>query len=322
MWLCEYNKMEEIPHHPLITVTPESVKKVRQMCEIDDVQKIKDCLDIIEEWISKQDHLVEASKYITRNLLERVFLIAKGSTEGTKRRIERLLTSRGMMPELCMNRTVEEFETQWDVVHYVPLPKLHPVDQSRVMVTQFLTEKLDPFSILSYFRYCFLIGEYRINYDYTPSERFVIDLTNIHFGLLGKLNPITIKKSEVLCTEGIGTKIKGIHILNAPPFIDKLVFILKQALREKVANRVHVHNSYEDLQKHIPREILPKDYGGDDQSVAKLSERWKETLRTPEARQLIKDAEKLVSDESKRQTSKFNEEYMGMPGSFRKLTVD
>ncbi|KAF9404823.1 hypothetical protein HW555_014147, partial [Spodoptera exigua] len=50
--------------------------------------------------------------------------------------------------------------------------------------------------------------------------------------------------------------------------------------------------------------------------------RWKETLRTPEARQLIKDAEKMISDESKRQTSKFNEEYMGMPGSFRKLTVD
>ncbi|KAH9637002.1 hypothetical protein HF086_016284 [Spodoptera exigua] len=211
------------------------------MCEIDDVQKIKDCLDIVEEWISKQDHLVEASKYISE--FRKILYLPDGAL-------------------------ISFSPYYW---HYVPLPKLHPVDQSRVMVTQFLTDKLDPFSILSYFRYCFLIGEYRINYDYTPSERFVIDLTNIHFGLLSKLNPIVIKKSEVLCTEGIGTKIKGIHILNAPPFIDKLIFILKQALREKVANRVHVHSSYEDLQKHIPREILPKDYGGDDQSVAKLS---------------------------------------------------
>nr|XP_021196946.2 uncharacterized protein LOC110381073 isoform X1 [Helicoverpa armigera]XP_021196947.2 uncharacterized protein LOC110381073 isoform X1 [Helicoverpa armigera] len=314
--------MEEIECHPLLQITPETVKKVRQLCDIDDVKRINESLDIVEEWIKKQDHLAEGGSYLCRSLLERVYLLSKGSVEETKRRVERLLTSRGMMPELVMNRTVEEFEAQWEVVNYVPLPKLHPVDQSRVMVTQFLTEKLDPFSILTYFRYCFLIGEYRINYDYTTSERFVIDLTNIHLGLLSKLNPIVIKKAEVLCTEGIGTKIKGIHILNAPPFIDKLVFLLKQALREKVANRVHVHNSYEDLHKHIPRDMLPKDYGGDEQSVSKLCDQWKEQLKTEEAKKKIKSLEKMVSDESKRQTSKFNEEYMGMPGSFRKLTVD
>uniref|UniRef100_A0A2A4JMX0 CRAL-TRIO domain-containing protein n=1 Tax=Heliothis virescens TaxID=7102 RepID=A0A2A4JMX0_HELVI len=314
--------MEEIESHPLLQITPETVKKVRQLCDIDDVKRINESLDIVEEWIKKQDHLVEGGKYLCRSLLERVYLLSKGSVEETKRRVERLLTSRGMMPELVMNRTVEEFEAQWEVVNYVPLPKLHPVDQSRVMVTQFLTDKLDPFSILTYFRYCFLIGEYRINYDYTTSERFVIDLTNIHLGLLSKLNPIVIKKAEVLCTEGIGTKIKGIHILNAPPFIDKLVFLLKQALREKVANRVHVHNTYEDLHKHIPRDMLPKDYGGDEQSVSKLCDQWKEQLRTEEAKKKIKSLEKMVSDESKRQTSKFNEEYLGMPGSFRKLTVD
>lgn len=71
--------------------------------------------------------------------------------------------------------------------------------------------------------------------------------------------------------EGFGTKIKGIHILNAPTFVDRLVFLLKQALREKVASRLHVHNSYEDLHKHIPKEILPKDYGGDEQYCSKLS---------------------------------------------------
>ncbi|KAJ8712719.1 hypothetical protein PYW08_008023 [Mythimna loreyi] len=314
--------MEKIAYHPLITVTQDDMKKVRQTCGIDDVKRINEALDIVEEWIKKQEHLVEAYQYMNRGLLERVFLIAKGSVEDTKRRVERLLTSRGMMPELCANRTVAEFEPQWDAVNYIPLPKLHPTDQTRVMVTQFLTEKLENFTILSYFRYCFLIGEYRINFDYTPSERFIIDLTNIHIGLLGKLNPIVIKKAEVLCTEGVGTKIKGIHILHAPPFVDKLIFVLKQALREKVANRVHVHNSYEDLHKYIPKEILPKDYGGDEPSISKLSEQWKETLRTEEARKMVKDAEKLVSDESKRQTSKFNEEYMGMPGSFRKLTVD
>lgn len=49
------------------------------------------------------------------------------------------------------------------------------------------------------------------------------------------------------------------------------MFLLKQALREKVASRIHVHNSFADLHKHVPKEILPKDYDGDDQSIEQLS---------------------------------------------------
>ena len=90
----------------------------------------------------------------------------------------------------------------------------------------------------------------------------------------------------------------------------------------KVANRVHVHDTYEDLHKHIPKEILPKDFGGDEMSCDKLNELWKETLKSEESQKIIRDTEKLVSDETKRHESKFNEEYMGMPGSFRRLTVD
>lgn len=49
------------------------------------------------------------------------------------------------------------------------------------------------------------------------------------------------------------------------------MFILKQALKDKIAKRIHVHPTYDDLQKHIPKEILPKDYGGDETSVTKIA---------------------------------------------------
>jgi hypothetical protein len=71
--------------------------------------------------------------------------------------------------------------------------------------------------------------------------------------------------------EGYGTKIKGIHFLNAPSFVDKILVLLKQALKEKIADRIHVHNSNEDLHKHIAKEILPKDFGGDEISCGKLA---------------------------------------------------
>ncbi|XP_072934373.1 uncharacterized protein [Epargyreus clarus] len=314
--------METIPQHPLIIVTEQDIKKVRASCGLDDVKMIQDHLDAIDEWCKKQDHLVEAYAYIDRSMLERLILLAKGSLEGTKKHIDRLLTSRGMMPDLCLNRTVEEFEKFWDIVNYIPLPKTCPTDQTRVMITQFVTDKLEDFSILTYLRYCFLVGEYRIHHDYLISERYILDLKNVHIGILSKLNPLTLKKAEILCTEGFGTKIKGIHILNAPPFVDKVVFILKQGLKEKVASRLHVHQSYEDLHKHVPKEILPVDYGGDEISCSKLAAQWKDLLKTKECMKIIQDSDKWVADESKRTTAKFNEEYLGMPGSFRKLNVD
>ncbi|KAM3963907.1 uncharacterized protein ACR2FA_001942 [Aphomia sociella] len=315
--------METIsPSLSLVQVTPEDLKETRENLGINDVNMIRESLHNLEEWLKKQPHLAEASKHMSPNILERFFILARGSVEGTKTKIEKLFTTRGMMPELSLHKTVEEFETLWEKVNYVPLPKLSPKNQSRVMITQFLTDKLDEFNLLSYFRYNFLVGEFRLNYDYCSSETFVIDLHNLGMSHMTKLNPIVIKKAEILCTEGFGTKISGIHIVNATPFVDKLVTILKSTLKPKVAGRVHVHKTYEDLHKYIPKEILPKDYNGDEQSCSKLAEQWKEVLRTEEATRIITNMDKLITDESKRDVSKFNQEYMGMPGSFRKLNVD
>ncbi|CAF4802507.1 unnamed protein product [Pieris macdunnoughi] len=324
--------METLPNHPLIEVTSDDVTKAREFYEINDVTRIKQSLDTIYEWCNKQDHLVNALKVMGKNSsivnkksdhnkvavailsltdIEFIQRIGRKHQSGTTMQF---ITGRNDAMELALNKSVETL--------YVPLPKLHKVDQSRVMVTQFLSEKLDAFSLLSYFRYAFMIGEYRLHYDYCLSERYIIDLTNIHVGLVTKVNPMVVKKAEVLCTEGFGTKIKGIHLLNAPPFVDKIVFLIKQGLKEKVASRLHVHNSYADLHKHIPKEILPKDFDGDGPSLIKLAEQWKETLKTEEAKKIIKDMDQLVADESRRSSSKFNEEYLGMPGSFRKLNVD
>lgn len=68
-----------------------------------------------------------------------------------------------------------------------------------------------------------------------------------------------------------GVKINGIHLVNAPSFVDALITIVKQALRENMAGRLHVHDTYEDLHKAISKDILPEDYGGSSLDITKLS---------------------------------------------------
>ncbi|XP_032527833.1 alpha-tocopherol transfer protein-like [Danaus plexippus] len=314
--------MEAVPYHPLLEVTNEEFRSTRKFYDIENIKVLNESLDSVEEWIKKQDHLSEAGRHLDRESLERLFLLSRASVEGTKLKIEKFFTTRGMMPELNLNKRIEEFEKLLDFLIYVPLPKLHPKDNSRVMVTHILSDKSENFSLLSYLRFCFFVGEYRIGYDYSTADRYVIDLKNFNMNLLTKLNPILLKKAEILCTECIGTKIKGIHLLNAPPFVDKIVFILKQGLKEKVASRLTVHTTYEDFHKEVPKEILPKDFDGDGPSLSKLADQWKDMLKSDEVRNVSEKFDKLISDESKRSEMKFNEEYLGMPGSFRKLTVD
>lgn len=56
----------------------------------------------------------ETIKISDRNLLERILILSRGSVEAAKTKIDKLLTSRGMMPELVLNKSVEEFEVLWE----------------------------------------------------------------------------------------------------------------------------------------------------------------------------------------------------------------
>lgn len=63
---------------------------------------------------------------------------------------------------------------------------------------------------------------------------------------------------------------KGIHVINAPSFFDKLFFIAKGFFPEKMVKRIRVHGSYEELYEVISKEILPKEYGGEGMSCSRL----------------------------------------------------
>lgn len=97
----------------------------------------------------------------------------------------------------------------------------------------------------------------------------------------------------------------------------------------------------ESLYKEIPREILPKDYGGSNSSISELTGKarawmhfkplvkrclyvsayWKN--KCEDNREFLKAQEKMKADESKRPgQAKTSAQLFGIEGSFRKLNVD
>lgn len=77
----------------------------------------------------------------------------------------------------------------------------------------------------------------------------------------------------------------------------------------------------DDLYKIIPRECLPKDYGGEAPSVDEIASEWKKKVES--YREWFLEDEKYHSDEKKRPGKpKTSEDLFGLEGSFRQLNVD
>ncbi|CAH2093965.1 unnamed protein product [Euphydryas editha] len=306
--------MESTSYHPLFQVTQEEMKNVRQSYNLD-VKKINENLDILEEWFKKQDHLVEALPYIKRDMLERFHILGRGSIEKTKAIIDKVLTIRGLISEFFMYDTktfFEEFETFLDNVILAPLPKINPKDCTRIFLIGLMNADFEDIKMADVAKFSCFINSTRMHYDYNFSHHLIFDFKHIKASAVTKINPIVLRKIEVVFMDSYKARVKGLHFINAPPFIQKVVAIFNFVLKEKLAKRIYIHSTYDDLYQHIPREILPKEYG----------ELMKDFIKSDAGRRIIEDSSKIVANESRRSSIKFNEEYMGMPGSFKKLNVD
>lgn len=78
-----------------------------------------------------------------------------------------------------------------------------------------------------------------------------------HFG------PFIARKVIGILQDGFPIRIKAVHIVNEPRIFKGIFAIIKPFLKEKIANRFFLHGSdLSSLHTSLPRNILPKEYGG------------------------------------------------------------
>ncbi|XP_013140574.1 PREDICTED: alpha-tocopherol transfer protein [Papilio polytes] len=101
------------------------------------------------------------------------------------------------------------------------------------------------------------------NDDLEDSDTVIIDVKDISLKFLTKFNVSIARKLSKYQEEAIPIRLKQVHIVNAPPFIDKIYGLMKPFLKKELTEMIHFHppNS-ESLYKHVTRDELPADYGG------------------------------------------------------------
>ncbi|GAB0090855.1 alpha-tocopherol transfer protein-like [Sergentomyia squamirostris] len=149
----------------------------------------------------------------------------------------------------------------------------------------------------------------------------VLDLINVTMAHIVQCTPISMKKMSVICQDAVPLRLKGIHLVNAPPGFETVFNLFKRFLNEKNRNRLHVHGDFENLYKHIPQKLLPIEYGGEGGSLKDLTTCWENMIL--KNRDYLMEDSKYGTDEKKRPGRPNTEETLfGIDGSFRKLNID
>nr|CAH7768954.1 unnamed protein product [Callosobruchus chinensis] len=218
-------------------------------------------------------------------------------------------TIRSLLPE-CFNNKNPKLPNMKEiakVVYYCPLPKMTN-ELYRVNIVKIIGEP-ESFDTYDCFGHQMNINEIRLHEEINLGDILIIDLANVKAGHVVKFTP-----------KVFSNRIKGIHIINAPAFVEPVINVLKSFLKQKLLNRIHVHNSQKLLLNHIPSEVLPKDYGGNEMPLEELNDLWLKKLE--EYQERFDKLDTLRVNEQLRPTPLKNDDVLGYHGNFQKLDVD
>ncbi|KAJ8930565.1 hypothetical protein NQ314_016627 [Rhamnusium bicolor] len=116
-------------------------------------------------------------------------------------------------------------------------------------------------------------------------------------------------------------RLKSLEFFNIVSFMDKLLALMKPFMKKELMNSLFLHTDMESLNKRIPKNLLPQDYGGSCESLSILHEKYKAVIS--DNADFFKYQDSQVVDESKRPGKPKNiGDVFGMEGTFKKLEVD
>ncbi|EEZ98182.1 alpha-tocopherol transfer protein [Tribolium castaneum] len=282
----------------------------------------KEDIGKIREWLTKQPHLPQN---IDDVLILRFLHTCNYSLEQTKQLIDLFYTIRSQAPEIFGNRDPSDAASQeiFKIIDLVPLPK-PTKDNHKLFIYRLADPDPDKYNFVDSLRTFFMIADTRmvLETEFHSGEIPIFDMEGFSLRHLTKITLPVLKKYMLYTQEAHPIRLKQIHILNIPPFLDRCLALLKPFMKSEVASMLHFHlpNS-ETLFDYVSRDVLPAEYGG---NVGKLSEMKDEWVKKVLAKkEYFADESRWRVDESKRPAQNQNgKQLFGMQGSFRSLSID
>ncbi|CAG4932502.1 unnamed protein product [Colias eurytheme] len=313
--------MVEIQGNKMLQLHSDTVDFVRKSINLEKEEDRRHAIDILKKWVESQPHFLK--KDFPDPYLESYIITSKGSIENAKKRLDKMCTVKTLMPEFFEElNPKKDLDVIFEVINVAICPKLTK-EHHRLFVAKALKTPTNAQHISVVYRFCILISEYVRRYDYVDGFRVVYDLTEVDLvKFVSNINVVELRQAFSIYMDGYGMKVKGIHMITQSKAIDLLVQIFKQILKPKLASRIHIYKSSDELHDIIDKDVLPVDFGGYEKSIKEMQDDWVNVLSSKDVMDYMREMRGAKTNENLRQNNRFNEEYAGMPGTFRVLSVD
>ncbi|XP_053671324.1 alpha-tocopherol transfer protein-like [Anopheles nili] len=231
----------------------EQYRKYADELRASDVRKL-------DEWSRTQPHLPSITE------LELILFLHSNyyDLEAAQRTIESYYSFRASSKNLFANRDLEKGAIQMamDVLDLVVLPDLTP-EGYRVLLAKIVDPDASKFSLGSILTFaCMCVDILLWEEGCNNGSILIIDMDGIHLGHLPKLGIFTLKDLLYYVQEALPIRLKGLHLANVVPFIDRIMTMIRPFMKKELLEIFHLHTSMQTLFKHVPQHLLPVDYGG------------------------------------------------------------
>ncbi|CAG4933776.1 unnamed protein product [Colias eurytheme] len=281
----------------------------------DDVAKIR-------KWLQTQPHLPE--KYITDLDIIHAYYSCNNSIEVAKQLMDLNYSLRTLFTSYFKDRVFDsKMEGILQRQLFVFLPGKSR-DGNTILYTHGLNTDPSLFDVADNFRAFFLtIDFWQYECGTAPGLELVVNFENYNMSHAPKIDLKNIQQFLYYVQKAIPIKLKKIHLLNAPPFIERLMNMMKPFVTNDLVHVVLPHSEgFKTLKEYIPIEAFPKEVGGNNKPLDELLDDVLNKLRANKAFFENENKKRVVESLRPGKPKTYTDIFGGVEGSFKKLDID
>ncbi|XP_013147062.1 PREDICTED: clavesin-1-like [Papilio polytes] len=301
---------------------PEIVKQFPIEKEYEKNKSITaDDINKLREWLMTQKHL--PGEHLSDLDLAIVFHCCDNSSEVSKQVLDLHYTLRTLFTTFFKDRIVDlKLEGALYNVLIAPLPT-PTVQGYRAMYLRLLDPDSRNFNFPVTAKAMMMVFDlWQYQEGTWPGFILMIDMDQSTLGHVAKLDLMSLKQVLYFLQEAMLIRLKGVHFLNAPYFMDKVMMLIKPFIKKALMDIIHIHQpKSEELYDFVPKKAFPKEEGGEHKDHNTMRDETIDLLKTNT--QFFKEESlRRVNEALRAGGKKTVEDLFGIQGSFKKLDID
>nr|XP_026488961.1 clavesin-1-like [Vanessa tameamea]XP_026488962.1 clavesin-1-like [Vanessa tameamea] len=277
---------------------------------------------VLRRWLKTQPHLPE--KYITDLDLILTYFCCYRSSEVSKQVLDLHFTLRTLFTNLFHNRVVDEkLLKTLNVVLVMPL-QVRSYNNHYIVYHRLVNYDTKNFVFSDIIRAVLMLMDLRQYEDGTwPGFIILIDLNGVSLSHITKLDLQTVQQLLYYLQEAMLVKLKGLHFMNAPSYVDKLLMVIRPFLKKELMNQLCIHQvGSKTIEKVMPIEALPKDAGGQYKTFEEAKKNTIEKVLANKDFFINENKKRVIESLRPGKPKTITDIFGGVEGSFKRLEID